>query len=278
MKISQIKTKASKTIRTVKKTVKTFISSQVYLKPRFIIAGVLAVILGTSVIIVSASKTRKSAEIPGNSASNEAENVQNADQKIEDKTVSLGNEQKQADKDNNQNNQNTNSDSNSGSNDSSNSEDNSGSNTSSDTTMTPTATPTPPAVTRPTNTPFPTAPPVVPTATPQPTATPTQAPSVTSDVYVRVYMGASPVYQAKVKTVRHDNNEQLGFGYTNSYGESPVIKVAANTQVDVYVYPPNSPNTSMCGNFWSVNTGPYGTSQINNLQIYSGGSNPCIRE
>lgn len=124
-----------------------------------------------------------------------------------------------------------------------------------------------------------------PTATPvqQPSPTPTPIPTpVVSTVYVTVYQHAGNtdmiVYQARVKVVKHATGEVIGIGTTDQYGRSQTWTVPANTDIDVYVYPPGSPNTNNCGSVWSFNTQQYGNLWSQNMRIYDSSASPCIHE
>ena len=144
---------------------------------------------------------------------------------------------------------------------------------------------------QPTTAPIPTNTPTiasVPTATPIPTQapttapTPTSAPEITSPVYIVAYQHAGnqdyTISNAKVIVKNKNNGQQLGYGFTDSSGRSPTWNVPKDTNVEVYLYPPNSPNTPLCGDYWTFNSGLYGTLYSQNMRIKENDGGVCIKE
>ena len=101
-------------------------------------------------------------------------------------------------------------------------------------------------------------------------------------ITVLQHVGSSDttVYQAKVVVRDSATDQILGQGLTDANGKSPQWQIAANTAIDVYAYPPTSYLTEYCGSVWSVNTGPYGTAQNQNLRlnIKSGYTGLCVQD
>jgi hypothetical protein len=120
----------------------------------------------------------------------------------------------------------------------------------------------------------------LPTPTPTPIPTPTPTP-VLSRVYIRAYYNTgnsdTTVSNAPVKLINKSSGQTFT-GFTNSGGYSPDWYIPANTNVEVYLYKPRTWVGTYCGSMWSVNTGPYGTTQTQHLRIWDNGQVPCIVE
>lgn len=106
--------------------------------------------------------------------------------------------------------------------------------------------------------------------------------TVKSNVYVTAYqhMGNldKTVYNAKVVLKNKITGAQLGSGFTNKQGKSPTWTVAANTDIEIFLYPPEYLSNQYCGDYWTVNTGPYGNLRSQNMRIKGPGTVPCISE
>ncbi|MBP7774562.1 hypothetical protein KA078_02105 [Candidatus Woesebacteria bacterium] len=150
------------------------------------------------------------------------------------------------------------------------------------TVATPNPTPTPKNTT-PTPTIMPKAPATsTPTPTSTPTATPTPEPAtVTSKVQIRAFYHPGNtdeiVPNAPVKLLNKSTGETLT-GMTDQSGYSPSWQILKDTEIEVTLYSPREWATKYCGSSWTVNTGPYGTTQAQHLRLYNPGQNPCITE
>ena len=100
--------------------------------------------------------------------------------------------------------------------------------------------------------------------------------TVKATIIQHVGSSDTTVYQAKVVVRESNTNKVLGEGLTDRDGKSPEWKVNANTDVDIYAYPPVSSNLSSCGSVQTFNTGVYGNLHHKQLRIQPSNTVPCV--